>query len=137
MIDDRARRSFETARVAALATVRRDGTPHLVPITFAVDGTSLFSCVDGKPKRHNALQRLVNLRHSASVSVLADAYDEDWRALWWVRADGTATIHDTGDAVERAHRLLREKYPQYGREVEPGVPVIEVELTRWTHWRAG
>lgn len=135
MTNDRARRRFEGARVAVLATVRPDGRPHLVPVTFAVDGPSVFSCVDGKPKRHNALQRLVNVRHRAGVSLLVEHYDDDWHRLWWVRADGDATIHDAGAVVERAHRLLRAKYPQYG-QVRPGVPVIEIEVTAWAHWSA-
>ena len=43
MDDHEARRRFAAARVARLATTRPDGTPHVVPVTFAVDGDCLVS----------------------------------------------------------------------------------------------
>jgi hypothetical protein len=47
--------------------------------------------------------------------------------------DGTAHIHEAGDVVEHAHRLLAEKYPQY-REVSLGVPVVEIAIDQWRSW---
>ena len=81
---------FASARVARLATVDAGGGPHVVPITFAVDGDVIWSAVDDKPKRSRELKRLANIRSNPAVSVLADHYDDDWTRLWWVRADGTA-----------------------------------------------
>jgi nitroimidazol reductase NimA-like FMN-containing flavoprotein (pyridoxamine 5'-phosphate oxidase superfamily) len=49
------------ARIARLATVDALGTPHLVPIVFAVDGDRVYSAVDAKPKRTPALRRLANI----------------------------------------------------------------------------
>ena len=62
--------------------------PHLVPITFAVDGDALYSAVDAKPKSTRALRRLANIAANPAVSVLVDHYDDDWTRLWWARADG-------------------------------------------------
>jgi len=88
-----ARDLFTGASVARLATVRPDGRPHLVPIVFAVAGDVIVTAVDEvKPKRTRALARLANIAAEPRVSVLADHYDEDWTRLWWVRADGTATV---------------------------------------------
>jgi len=128
-----ARERFATARVARLATTGPDG-PHVVPIVFALDGDVLYHAVDHKPKRTTALKRLDNLRADPRASVLADAYDEDWTQLWWVRADGTARILEPGrpPAIER----LRERYPQY-RERPPEGPVIAIDVNRWSDWTAG
>jgi nitroimidazol reductase NimA-like FMN-containing flavoprotein (pyridoxamine 5'-phosphate oxidase superfamily) len=52
---EEARRRFAAARVARLATVGADGAPHLVPLVFAVDGDTVYSAVDAKPKRTTAL----------------------------------------------------------------------------------
>src|SRR5438105_4346143 len=41
---------LEDARVARLATADANGKPHVVPITFAVDGDTLYFAVDAKPK---------------------------------------------------------------------------------------
>jgi PPOX class probable F420-dependent enzyme len=120
---------FAAARVARLATVTPDGAPHLVPIVFALVGDVVHTAVDAKPKRHRALQRLVNIAHEPRVSVLADHYDEDWSALWWVRADGTATV-----ATEPEPALVA-KYPQYRDVALPG-PFLRIVVHRWAAWSA-
>src|SRR5205823_9040776 len=63
-----------TARVARLATTDPDGRPHLVPIVFAVDGDTLYSAVDDKPKRSRRLRRIENARARPDVTVLVDHY---------------------------------------------------------------
>ena len=45
------------ARVARLATVDPDGRPHVVPICFALDGDTLYTAVDEKPKSTRRLIR--------------------------------------------------------------------------------
>src|SRR5687768_15374206 len=101
------------ARVARLATLTADGRPHLVPICFALEGDTLYSVVDEKPKRSKRLQRLENVRRRPEVTVLVDHYEEDWSRLWWVRLDGTARVLDEGEEREHALVLLRTKYEQY------------------------
>ena len=91
-----ARRRFAASPRAILASVRPDGRPHLVPIVFALVGDTVYSAVDHKPKASVRLQRLENLRHEPRCSLLVDHYDDDWGRLWWVRADGTAEVLDTG-----------------------------------------
>ena len=123
---------FAAARVARLATVGRDGAPHLVPITFALVGDVIHSAVDAKPKRHTRLQRLANIAHEPRVSVLVDRYDDDWAALWWVRADGVARVLRSSPAGLEA---LSAKYPQY-RTAPPSGPFIEIDVRRWSAWSA-
>ena len=124
--------SPEDARVARLATVDPQGRPHVVPICFVVDGETLYTVVDEKPKRTRRLQRLRNIEANPQVEVLIDEYDEDWSRLWWVRLRGTARIveHD-----ERAIDLLAAKYPQY-RERPPSGPVIAVSIEERIGWTA-
>ena len=132
------RRRMAGARVARLATVGPDGAPHVVPIVFACDPDRdrVWFAVDHKPKRTTALQRLANIRAEPRVSVLADAYDEDWTRLWWVRTDGTATVLEPGDAgAERGLDLLAAKYPQHAAR-RPAGPVVAIEVHRWSGWSA-
>ncbi len=123
---------FAPARVARLATVRDDGAPHLVPIVFAVVGDVIYSAVDDKPKRHRRLRRLANIAHEPRVSVLVDRYDDDWTALWWVRADGVASVLPSSPAAVEA---LAAKYPQY-RAAPPAGPFLEIQVRRWSAWSA-
>jgi PPOX class probable F420-dependent enzyme len=129
-----ARRRFAAAPVARLATAGRDGRPHLVPVTFALDGDVLYTAVDAKPKTTTRLRRLANIAENPAVALLADHYTSDWDELWWVRADGHATILGSDD-VAPPLRLLAGRYPQY-RATPPGGPVIRIRVERWTGWAA-
>ncbi len=131
---DEARQRFARATVLRLATVGGDGRPHLVPCTFAVDGSGrVVIGVDNKPKSTANLRRLRNIGANPRVSMLVDQYAGDWAQLWWVRADGSAAVARSG-AEHAAHwGLLRAKYPQYEGQVLGG-PVIVVTVESWTGW---
>jgi PPOX class probable F420-dependent enzyme len=130
---EEARRRFSEGRVARLATVRPDGAPHVVPIVFALERGTVWFVVDEKPKRHRRLQRLANLEADPRASVLVDAYDEDWRRLWWVRADGLGRLVPAGPELERAIDLLAAKYPAYA-ERRPRGPAVAMAVQRWSWW---
>jgi PPOX class probable F420-dependent enzyme len=126
--------AFGAARVARLATTNPDGTPHLVPVVFALAGETIWTAVDEKPKTTTALRRLDNVRARPRLSLLVDQYADDWSALWWVRADGSGTVLDAAEAGDGLTALV-EKYEQYQRRPPPG-PVLRIEVTRWASWSA-
>jgi PPOX class probable F420-dependent enzyme len=103
--------------VARLATMAAGGRPQLVPIVFVVIDGTIYSPIDGKPKRTGNLQRLRNVARNGAVCLLLDCYDDDWRALWWLRIDAAADVlGGTGAAAPVSERIavaLRAKYPQY------------------------
>jgi PPOX class probable F420-dependent enzyme len=132
--------------VARLATLSPAGRPHLVPITFALDGDRIYTAVDAKPKSTTNLRRLRNIRADPRVAVLADHYEADWHRLWWARAEGLASIlGDPAGPAGAAGRpgpglagpleLLAGRYPQYRRSPPTG-PVIAIAVERWTGWAA-
>jgi PPOX class probable F420-dependent enzyme len=124
------------APVARLATLRPDGTPRLVPITFVLLDDLICSAVDEvKPKSTTRLARLADVARDPRVGIVVDHYAEDWSALWWVRVDGTAAVHEDGLLHERALGALVAKYPPYGA-APPSGPVVVVTPTRWTGWSA-
>ena len=129
------RRRLAEARVAHLATVGPGGRPHIVPITFALEGDDIYFAVDAKPKRTTDLQRLRNIRSNPSVSVLVDHYEDDWTHLWWVRADGSARIAAADAQSSRGLELLVTRYPQYQRIRPPG-PVVVIAIQSITGWAA-
>jgi PPOX class probable F420-dependent enzyme len=126
---------FTRAPVARLATVRPEGAPHVVPVVFAVgsDPDVVYTAVDAKPKSTRRLRRLANIDSNPQVSLLVDHYSDDWTQLWWVRADGAASVHPDGDVMETGYRLLRAKYPQYQSVALDG-PVIAIAVRRWSSW---
>ncbi len=132
MTRDEARARFAAARVAHLATAGADGRPHVVPCTFAVLGDTIVSAVDHKPKRTTALRRLANIAANPRVSLLADHYEDDWNALWWARADGTARVTEAAEPELRAALVAR--YEPY-REHSPDGALIVIAVERWSGWK--
>ncbi|WP_131785186.1 TIGR03668 family PPOX class F420-dependent oxidoreductase [Protofrankia symbiont of Coriaria ruscifolia] len=138
-----ARGRFAAARVARLATADASGQPHLVPVTFALHNDAIVTAVDYKPKRSAALKRLANIAVNPRVSLIADYYVEDWKALWWARADGVARIVADGSAADGsagersawhdAIDRLVAKYSQY-QQRRPAGPVILIDVHHWSGW---
>ncbi|WP_214108126.1 TIGR03668 family PPOX class F420-dependent oxidoreductase [Acrocarpospora catenulata] len=131
MTPDAAREKFTTARSAHLATADSSGTPHLVPIVFALHSNQIAFAIDHKPKRTQNLRRLRNIAQNDRVSVLVDHYDEDWTQLWWSRADGRATI--SHDPPAQWLTRLTTRYPQYA-ETPPQGPLVLITVERWQGW---
>jgi PPOX class probable F420-dependent enzyme len=119
--------------VARLATVDGDGTPHLVPCCFALDGDVAYSVVDHKPKKSAALRRLDNIRANPAVCLLVDHYEDDWSHLWWVRFDGRARVVEDGPEHAAAIALLCAKYAQY-RATPPSGAVVAIDVTGVRSW---
>jgi PPOX class probable F420-dependent enzyme len=134
---DEALTRLRSARVGRLATLTPDGKPHVVPFVFVVmdrsSATRLYWMVDEKPKRSKELQRLRNIEHQPAVELVVDEYDEDWEALWWVRARGTARVVVETDERDAALGLLRAKYPQYDSTDDPGL-IVAIEVESITGW---
>jgi PPOX class probable F420-dependent enzyme len=114
--DEEMEARIAAAPVVRLVTVTGDGTLHALPVAFATVGGDLWSPVDGKPKGKAPLACLRHIAEKPHASLLVDRYDDDWRALWWIRIDALASVvartaldptrfRDVCDA-------LRHKYPQ-------------------------
>jgi PPOX class probable F420-dependent enzyme len=150
------RRRVGEARVGRLATVRPDGAPHAVPVTFVVawGGLTLvttgpgpggggeggkdviYTVVDAvKPKSTQWLARLRNIAAEPRASLLVDGYDDDWSRLWWIRADGRASERPDGPERDAALALLAAKYPQYAGATGFG-SLLAIEVDRWAAWSA-
>src|SRR5204863_2534695 len=136
-----ARQFLEAHRVGHLATAGADGAPHVVPVCYAIDDAALYFVADEKPKRRPAreLLRLRNLRANPRAALVVDDYDEDWTRLAYVLVRGPARVVEAVAAHAGALRLLRARYPQYGRMAldDPAVhPVVRIEPGRIVVWRA-
>lgn len=128
-----------SARVGRIATLTPEDRPHVVPFVFALDDSSghprAYWAVDRKPKRSEHLQRLRNIEANPAVEFVVDGYDEDWDALWWVRASGTGRVVDADDERSTALGGLQAKYPRYADEPPTG-PVVAIDIERISGWDA-
>jgi PPOX class probable F420-dependent enzyme len=131
----RIRRLAAAARVGHLGTVASDGTPHVVPVCFALLGDAVYSAVDHKPKRSSRLRRITNLEATGVACLLVDEYDEDWSKLWWVRIDGSGRVVRDNAEVATALASLAEKYAQYVEQPPQGA-VLALDVIRVSGWSA-
>jgi PPOX class probable F420-dependent enzyme len=137
MLSDRQCRFLAACRVGHLATAARDAEPHVIPVCFAIAGTTLYVTIDGKPKRiGRPLRRLANLLENPAACFVADHYDEDWTRLGWVMLRGRAEILADGAEHDTAQALLKGRYPQLVAMDIAACPVIALRIARATDWGA-
>ncbi len=130
------RRILDESPVARLATSDQNSAPHLIPLCHALDGETLYSVIDRKPKRAGAinLRRVRNILANPQVALLLDHYDEDWTRLWYVLFRGVASIVYRGPEHRWALTLLRRKYPQYSAMTLADRPVIRIRVFQAVTW---
>ena len=141
MTDSEIETFLERSRIANLATIGRDGTPHLVAMWYAlIDGEVWF---ETKSKS----QKAVNLRRDPRVTVLVEdgsTYD----SLRGVSIEGRAEIVDDAESIRRVGISVWERYTgPYSKEVEPLVDqmmnkriAVRVSVDRvrsWDHRKLG
>jgi len=133
------------ARVARLATVDLECMPHLVPVVFVFDNDRdfYFIPIDGKTKRSRPenLKRVRNIKENPNVTLLIDEYNEDWTKLYFIMIQGKASIiggkksdQNEMSLLEKAHKLLRNKYPQY-QKIGVGEYIIMIMPQKVIAWK--
>lgn len=125
------------ARHGRLATADADGRPHVVPICFAVVGSSLVTPLDEKPKdvELGELRRVRDIAENPRVAVVCDHWREKWSELGWVQVRGTASLlAPSSPSHERAVAALRDKYDQYVAHDLEDRPIIEIEIGSVVSW---
>ncbi|HZQ32821.1 MAG TPA: PPOX class F420-dependent oxidoreductase [Mycobacterium sp.] len=141
MSDDEIAEFVTSSRGGTLATIGRDGQPHLTAMWYAVvDGEIWF---ETKAKS----QKAVNLRRDPRITFLledGDTYD----TLRGVSFEGTAEIVDDADAIFRVGVSVWERYTgPYTDDAKPAVDMmmnnrvavrLVVKRTRsWDHRKLG
>ncbi|MEW6635574.1 MAG: TIGR03668 family PPOX class F420-dependent oxidoreductase [Actinomycetota bacterium] len=126
-------------RVARLATADASGSPHAVPVCFALSPGGVYVPLDEKPKGvpPARLKRVRNILENPSVALVADRYAEDWDLLAFVMVRGRAELLEPATEEHAAAvRLLRGKYHQYERMRIEENPAIAIRPERVFSWGA-
>lgn len=122
----------EGTRTGKLATVRRDGRPHVVPIWFVLDGDDLvFTTGVGSVKARA-------MRRDPRVCLCVD----DQRPPFaYVMIDGTASLSEDMDDLLRFATLIGGRYmgaeraEEFGRRnAVAGELVVRVTAAKLTAW---
>ena len=136
------------AKVLQVATLGKDGSPHLAPMWFVMD--------DGKVvfRSFTKSQKIVNLMRDPRITVLAEAGDT-YAELQGVMIKGTAGLITEPDYVLKIYGGLAARYPMvgdapvdldaesletaFGRFAPKNTAVIvePTKITSWDHTKLG
>ncbi len=103
MSDEEIHSFLEEERTLQVATIDRDGTPHLVAMWYVLINDEIVFWTYAKS------QKIANLRRDPRLTCLVEAgerYDE----LRGVQVKGRAEISDDRDTVQRIGETLWERY---------------------------
>lgn len=102
----------EGAKILQVASLGRDGFPHLTPMWFVVRGGKVVF------RSFSKSQKIVNLRRDPTLTVLAEEGDT-YAELKGVMIKGTARLMDDPDFALDLYVELARRYPLIPR-VGPG-----------------
>jgi len=128
---------LQSQRAGRLAIASSEGAPHVIPVCYACNGTSVYIALDAKPKRvaPERLRRIRNLLENPRVALVIDRYSDDWSQLAYLLIEGAAVLIPTGEAEHsRAVALLRERYVQYLSMPIEQHPVIAIRPAKVVAW---
>jgi PPOX class probable F420-dependent enzyme len=117
----------EGAPTAAVATTRPDGSPHVVPVWFVVDGGDVvFTCASDSVKARN-------LRHDPRIAISVD--DEEFPYTFAGLSGAVEITERPPDLLEWttriAARYVPERADEYGRrDAELDDWVVRVKIAR-------
>jgi nitroimidazol reductase NimA-like FMN-containing flavoprotein (pyridoxamine 5'-phosphate oxidase superfamily) len=117
--------------VIRVATVGRSGRPQVTPVCHVVSDGRIYwaSYLDAA--------KLANISHHRTVALVADVYQDNWKNLCGVMAQGKARIFKNGSVFRRVRGLLYSKFPLYKSNHsfdEGGAVIIEVTPTKLISW---
>jgi F420H(2)-dependent biliverdin reductase len=117
-LDEEVLRFLRERHLATITTLRRDGSPHVVPVGFAYDAAERTVRVI----TNGASRKAANL----AVGGRAVVCQVDGRR--WLSLEGEARVHADPESVRRAEQAYEERY-QAPRE-RPGRVAIVIDVDR-------
>ena len=115
-------------RTGKIATVRKNGSPHVVPVWFLLDGDTLVFTTGDKTSK------AASMRRDARVTICVD---DEVPPFSFIIVEGTAELIDDMEALKVWATRLGGRYmgsalaEQYGaRNAVPGELLVRVTPTR-------
>jgi len=109
-------------RVSTITTLRRDGSPHVVPVNCTIDLDTAIARV--LTSGHSAKARHVRLGGEEGARVALTQVD----GRRWSTIEGLAVVRDDPESVADGERRYTERY--HPPRVNPARVVLEIALTR-------
>ncbi|HTZ36950.1 MAG TPA: pyridoxamine 5'-phosphate oxidase family protein [Stellaceae bacterium] len=126
---------FATHRKAALATIDRDGYPHMVAMTFGVRDGAFYMTSYAKA------QKVLNLRRNPKAALMVEAGDS-YGELKGVMVRGECAILEGEDAVREAWAIITGSTPRRRETSDSAAKRVVLKLVpqrivSWDHTKLG
>ena len=125
--DERRAFLLDGTRTAKLATVRRDGRPHVVPVWFDLDGDDLLFTTGAETVKGRSIRR---------DGLVCLCVDDETPPFAFVTIEGQATVESDPDELLRWATRIGGRYmgadraEEYGRRnAVPGELLVRVRPT--------
>jgi len=117
---------LKSHELGRLATSSGEGMPHVVPIIYALDGSSPVIAVDYGTKK------LKNLRENQSAALLVDEYDPNSGIL----LQGRAEVLERGKEYLRLLKILFDRFEYYRNNPwkEGESPIVKLVPEHCASW---
>ncbi|WP_282958964.1 pyridoxamine 5'-phosphate oxidase family protein [Phycicoccus avicenniae] len=123
-LPDAALEFMRERHLATLTTLRRDGSPHVVPVGFTWDEDALLARVITSRASAKAVQARAGRRAALS--------QVDRRR--WLTLEGTTRVLDDADAVRDAEERYARRYRQPRPNPQRVVVVLDVDRVLGASW---
>ena len=130
-----ARRVLDAPLNAMLATVNRDGSPHVVPVGFGFDGVRILMPSSSNTRKVRNLEADPRARVLVEAPVAVTGIEDGW-----IAADGTATIVRGPEARELGLSAMDRYLTDEGKRAFDEVFLTLMDVTivlmpdRWQTW---
>jgi len=114
---------MENHNILTLATLRDDGYPQAITVTYANDGLTIYFCT-----AENS-QKVRNIKNCNKVSLTIDKNYDDWNKIKGLSMAATAEILTTPDDIKIAMNCLIKKFPFIAEMPQPEEPMAVVKIT--------
>jgi len=119
---------LQGTRTGKIATVRKDGRPHIVPIWFVLDGDTLIFTTG------STSVKAASMRRDSRVTICVD---DETPPYAFIVVEGTASLDDESEALKLWATRIGGRYmgselaERYGkRNSTPGALLVRVTPTR-------
>lgn len=115
---------MQRAQVMRVATLAKDGSPHVVPVCPLFHGDRIYFVTD------MGTTKFKNMQRHPKVGAVFDHYNPSWRGLKGIMIQGTPKFIRGGDAFYDLRARFYRKFPPYKKKAafDVGESVI-VEIT--------
>jgi len=121
-LDPRIRRLFEDRNFAHLATLMKDGSPHVAPIWITIDGQCILLV------KETSAVALANLRRDPRAAISITSVEDPYAGAY-VR--GRAVDFREGEvATELVHALAKQYTGAPYRDPDAALAMVVIEIER-------